>query len=226
MKNLQKTPVTLAQDALAFSLIRAVLGGAWRFAMVSIAGFSVWAFAGKWFRGHGGEVVLYAASTVIFISVAGLLMYPLIRGPQPLIRFYNIFVPAFLVYGCVWSVFWFLLRFGAGEWLASLAGSVCFVTVCAWRFGNMRPVTGAALVFFVTHSVGYFAGGKLMAFLMSPGTAHVLAGLSKSQCLTLAELSWGLLYGLGFGAGLGYLLHVLQATAKPSPADAESMLHS
>ena len=93
---------------------RWVLQGAWRFALVSVVGFSVWAFAGNWFHSYGGEAGLFAASTLVFMSVAGLLMHPLVKGPRSLARFYAIFVPAFLVYGLVWSGSWFLLRFGAG----------------------------------------------------------------------------------------------------------------
>lgn len=193
---------------------RSVLQGAWRFALVSIVGFSVWAFAGKWFRTHGGEVGLYTASTLVFISVAGVLMHPLVENSRPWLRFYGVFVPAFLAYGVVWTVSWFLLRFGAGEWLGSLAGSIAFVCVCGWRFGNMRPVVAASVVLFVANSIGYFSGGQLMQFLSGPQGARFFTGLTKSQFGTMAKLSWGLLYGLGFGAGFGYALHAFQA---PTP---------
>jgi hypothetical protein len=192
---------------------RSVLQGAWRFALVSIAGFSVWAFAGNRFRAHGGEVGLYTASALIFLSVAGLLMHPLVKSPRPLARFYAVFVPSFLAYSMVWSACWFLLRFGAGEWLGSLAGSICFVSVCGWRFGNMRSVLAAAVVFFLAHSMGYFAGGKLMQFLLSSGVTGFFSALTKSQLIRIAQLSWGVLYGLGFGAGLGYAFYLFQLPA-------------
>jgi hypothetical protein len=208
-------------DGSTLSVTRAVLEGAGRFAVVSVAGFSVWAFAGNWFRGPGGEAGLYAAITLVFVSLAGLLMYPLVEGPRPLARFYSVFVPAFLAYGLAWSLCWFLLRFGAGEYLGSLAGSICFVSVCGWRFGNTRSVLVVGLVFFAAHSLGYFAGGKLMFFLMSPGAAGILSGLSKSQRVTIAELCWGALYGLGFGAGLGYAFQVFQAPRPGMPLESK-----
>lgn len=79
--------------------VGSVLQGAWRFAVVSIVGFGVWAFAGRWFRTHGGEAGLYAASTVVFVGLAGLLMHPLVRGPRRLLRFYGAFIRAFIAYG-------------------------------------------------------------------------------------------------------------------------------
>ena len=182
---------------------RSVLKGAWRFAIVSVAGFAVWAFAGRWFRSHGGELGLYAASTVVFVGLAGLLMHPLVHGPRPLARFYCVFIPAFLAYAIVWCSFWFLLHFGAGEWLGSLAGSFAFVAVAGWRFGNLHPVPKVSVVFFIAHSLGYFAGGKLMQFLTNPAGAELFKSLTKAELSTVAELSWGLLYGLGFGADLG-----------------------
>jgi hypothetical protein len=67
-----------------------------------------------------------------------------------------------------------------------------------------------SVAFFVAHSLGYFAGGKLMYFLSSPTGAELFNSLTKAELGTVAKLSWGLLYGLGFGAGLGYAFHVFQ----------------
>ena len=197
-------------DRLYSCPARCLLSGAWRFAVVSIMGFGVWAFAGRWFRTHGGEAALYGASTVVFVGLAGLLMHPLVRGPRRLLRFYGVFIPAFIAYAVVWCSFWFLLRFGAGEWLGSLAGSFALVAVTGWRFGNLRPVLAVSVAFFAAHSLGYFAGGKLMYFLSGPRGAELFNSLNKVELGMVAKLSWGLLYGLGFGAGLGYALHVFQ----------------
>ena len=49
--------------------IHCVRQGVWRFAIVSVAGFAVWAFAGSWLNAHGGEVGLYAVNTVIIDPV-------------------------------------------------------------------------------------------------------------------------------------------------------------
>ena len=114
----------------------------------------------------------------------------------------------------MWCSFWFLLRFGVGEWLGSLAGSFAFVAVTGWRFGNLRPVPGVSVAFFTAHSLGYFAGGKLMQFLTSPTGVELFSSLPKAQLGTVAKLSLGLFYGLGFGAGLGYAFHVFQKSGQ------------
>ena len=222
-------------DCSCAGIGRSVLSGAWRFMLVSIGGFAVWAFGGKWFYKHGGEAGLYAVSAVTFIALAGLLMNPLVRGPafdkasdsamatsdgtagRPwrLARFYGVFMPAFLAYAIVWCGFWFWLRFGIGEWLGSLAGSVVFVAVTGLRLGSFRQFLAVSALFFATHSLGYFAGGKLMYFLPSPEGAKWLSALTKSQIGALAKLSWGVSYGVGFGAGLGFAFHMFQ---KPGSA--------
>src|ERR1043166_2107355 len=72
------------------------------------------------------------------------------------------------------------------------------------------PGPGSECAFFPAHSLGYFTGGKLMYFLTSPTGAELFNSLTKAELGSVAELSWGLLYGLGFGAGLGYAFHVFQ----------------
>ncbi len=194
--------------------------GAAAFTVVSLAGYSVWAFGGRWFYSNVGEVGMYAVIVLVFVALAGLLMHPLLVGPRRLVRFYSLFVPAFLAYAVVWSVAWFALRFGAGEWIGSLAGSIVFAVFVSWRLGQTSAAIWSAPILFVCHSAGYFAGGMLMAWLMGPSGTELFSGLTKSQLSTLAKLSWGLPYGLGFGAGLGAVFALAQRpAAAPPPAD-------
>jgi hypothetical protein len=61
-------------------------------------------------------------------------------------------------------------------------------------FGTRPGFLRLLLVLFVCHSAGYYLGGELYAqFRGSTG-----------------RLLWGVAHGLGFGAGLGYVLHTLQ----------------
>jgi hypothetical protein len=53
-------------------------------------------------------------------------------------------------------------------------------------------------------------GGSAMQFLNSPTGAELFEYLSKAQLGAVAKLSWGLFYGLGFGAGMGYAFHAFQ----------------
>jgi len=186
--------------------------GALRFAVVSIAAFSVWAFAGRWFYANLGEAGLYTATAIVFMALSGLLLHSLVEGPGSLRRFYMIFVPAFVAYAMVWCAAWFALRFGWGEWLGSLGGSIVFCVVVGATLRNLRPFIPASAVMFVAHSAGYFLGGLAMRWMT--GAADFSIGSSEAALPVVAKLFWGLLYGLGFGGGLGYAFFTFQ---RPPP---------
>jgi hypothetical protein len=199
-------------------VVRSVVHGSLGFALVSVAAFGIWAFGGRWFRGKGGEVGLYAAIAFAFVGLSGLLLHRLLRGPGSFARFYKAFVPAFLAYSVVWSGTWFALGSGLGEWLGSLAGSIVFAVITGKIMGNPGPWLKVSAVLFLTHSAGYFLGGQLMGWVLSPSGREALDGLSRSQISTIAKLGWGLLYGLGFGAGLGFALFTFQQKAPAADA--------
>jgi hypothetical protein len=187
-------------------MIRGSIG----FGIVGLAAFSIWAFGGKWFQNHLGETGLYGACALVFIALSGLLLHPLLGGSGSPLRFYTIFIPAFLAYAIIWCTAWFVLRFGPGEWLGSLLGTAAFVAVVSWRLRNFRGFIQTSLIVFGLNSAGYFLGGYLMHWMLSPGGSAIFSGLSKPGLLVLAKLAWGLLYGLGFGAGIGYAFHAVQ----------------
>ena len=197
------------------SVIRSTLSGAWRFALTGVGAFAVWAFAGRWFHENAGEGALFAAIAAAFILLAGVTLAPLVPGPRRVVELYRVFVPAFLAYAVVWCVSWFLLGFGLGEWLGSLFGSVAFVGVASWLLGNPRPFAVASAVFFAAHTCGYFAGGALMALILREADGGLLSGLSREAAGILGKLSWGLAYGSGFGAGLGYTFRVCRPRLVP-----------
>jgi hypothetical protein len=195
----------------------AMIRGSVGFAIVSVAAFSVWAFAGKWFQHHGGEGALYGACTLAFALLSGLLLCPLMRGSASVMRFYSIFAPAFVAYAIVWCLAWFALHYGLGEWLGALLGSAAFVGVLCWRFQNGRPFILVSLIVFALNLAGYFLGGHLTHWLLSPHGSALLTGVSKPGIAVVAKLCWGLVYGLGFGAGIGYAFHTIQ-NKDPGPA--------
>jgi len=186
------------------------------FGIVGLAAFSVWAFAGKWFQTHVGEAGLYAACAFVFIGLSGLLLHPLLRGPGALLRFYLAFIPAFLAYAVVWCAAWFLLRFGKGEWLGSVFGATAFVAVVSWRLRNFGGFVQTSFIVFGLNAVGYFLGGQIFHWVLGDTGSAMFSGLSKPNLMIVAKLAWGLLYGLGFGAGIGYAFHAVQKT-KASP---------
>ncbi|MDZ4288787.1 MAG: hypothetical protein U0984_12555 [Prosthecobacter sp.] len=184
------------------SLNRDLVRGALGFALVSVLAFSLWAFAGRWFPGDGA---LYTAIAVVFLGGSGLVLAPLAGGAG---RFYRAFVPAFLVYSVLWCVAWFGIGGKPGEWAGAVAGGLAFTGISLWVLGGVRGWFGAALAFLVFHCAGYFAGDWVYAYakIHAPQLAETL-GLARPQFVAVGRLAWGLLYGLGFGAGIGWVFH-------------------
>jgi len=187
------------------SLLRDVLHGALGFALVSIAAFSVWAFGAGLFRNLGGELVMYAAIAAVFLGLSGIVLGPLVGGGG---RFYKAFLPAFLFYAVVWCVAWFGLKGRMGEWTGAAAGCLVFTLISMKLLGSVRGWLAAAIALFVLHTAGYFAGDWAMYdFWLEKKELIAQGNLTKPQLAILAKLSWGLCYGLGFGAGIGWVFH-------------------
>ncbi len=201
---------------------RSLILGAVGFTAVSLAGFSVWAFAGRWFYATVGEAGLYAATALVFLGLSGALLAPLLSGPRRIARFYGLFIPAFVVYSIAWCACWFALGAGWGEWLGSLVGSAAFAAWVCFRQTQWTVFPRSSLVLFVTHSAGYFLGGIAMAWMLRSDVAESL-GLSRSMGSTVAKLAWGLFYGLGFGLGLGFLFHAVQRGSVTSDTPAAQL---
>ncbi len=187
------------------SLSRDVVHGGLGFAVVSIAAFSVWAFAAPLFRGLGGEPAMYAAIAAVFLAGAGLMLGPLAGG---MARFYKAFLPAFLAYSILWCAAWFGLGGRLGEWTGAAAGCLAFALIVSRLQGRGGRWLTAAVALFVLHSAGYFAGDWSMYDVFVPKARAVGRESADFQhYMTLAKLSWGLFYGLGFGAGIGWVFH-------------------
>ena len=183
--------------------VRPLLIGSLGFAAVSVVAFSLWAFGGRWFHSHGGDAAMYSAIAVAFLGLTGVVLHKLVRGERPLARFYGAFVPAFFVYAVLWCVAWFVVKGSTGEWLGSLFGSIAFAGVVMKRMKGNASIWITGLLVFAMHSLGYFMGGKLMYGILGDACAECFQGWSKEQIGIVAKLGWGLLYGLGFGAGIG-----------------------
>ncbi len=214
--NLSSSPADVAPGSESCACVKhAMLRGALGFALTSIVGFGPWAFAGKWFYANVGEGGLYLVSALCFLISSGVLLPSLVAGPRPLRRFYGIFGAAFFAYAAIWCLAWFAFGFGLGEWFGSFLGALAFVFVTGLGFRNHRGFVKAVLMVFVLHSAGYFMGGRVMHWLVSPKGSEWFPFLSKAQLSMSAKLSWGLLYGLGFGAGIGYAFWIFQNPRHP-----------
>lgn len=179
------------------SLLRGIGG----FTLVSVAGFAPWAFFGRWFYPYVGEAGLYATCALVFIGLSGPLLHRLIIGPGSLGRFYKLFGLAFAAYSAVWIVCWLWL----GGDLGSITGLLGGTAVMGWILTRAFAAPGAILpviaALFVLNTAGYYAGGWLEARLIG-------------WHMRTAMLLWGVCYGIGLGAGLGFAFHRCQATAR------------
>lgn len=183
--------------------IRSLFLGSLGFAAVSVAAFSIWAFGGRWFHTHGGDAAMYSAIAAVFLGLTGAVLHKLVRGERPLTRFYAAFLPAFFAYAVVWCLAWFVIKGASGEWLGSLAGSLVFAAIVRKHMGARTAFISTGLIVFAAHSLGYFMGGKVMYGILGGCCAEFFDGWSREQLGIVAKLGWGLLYGLGFGAGIG-----------------------
>ena len=166
--------------------MKAVLRGALGFAAVSVAAFSVWAFFGKRLTGAIGGPGMYAAVAAAFLALSGFVFRPA--------RSYAAFLAGFAAYAVVWSAIWLSFHSRPAEWAASAAGTAAFAIPACLILGRPRSIPFAFAALFAGHSAGYFLGSiPYYAWKTQP-----------------AMLAWGAIYGLGFGAAIGFVL-------RPSP---------
>ncbi len=193
------------------SLLKDVLHGSIGFSFLSSAPFSVWAFGAGWLRNLGGELGMYAAIAAVFLGLSGLVLGPLAGGVG---RFYKAFLPSFFVYAIVWMAAWFALPDKRGEWIGAAAGCLVFAWIAMKMLCSTHGWLIAALALFVLHTAGYFTGDWSMYDVFVPKARAAGKGTPEFQhYMTLAKLSWGLFYGIGFGAGIGWVFHKARIAA-------------
>ena len=201
----------LKVPGLGASIWRGIVG----FTLLSIAGFAPWAIFGRWFYRNVGEAGLYAFCALLFIGFSGPLMHRLIIGPGSLSRFYKLFGSTFAAYAVLWIVGWMSLRGHPG----SLAGLFAGTAVMGWMLARAFDARDATLkviaILFVLNSLGYFVGGCVEAGVMGMKELTFFGTtVPKSTHMRTAKLLWGLFYGIGFGAGLGWAFHLCQTRTR------------
>jgi hypothetical protein len=110
-----------------------------------------------------------------------------------------------------------LLRSQVGELLASILGPAAFALILGWRFGAQKGFLAVIIVLIVTHTAGYFLGSKVYTLGNNPPS--FFSGWNKDDVWKIAKIGWGLCYGLGFGAGIGYAFHIFQGPPPIKPQE-------
>jgi hypothetical protein len=178
----------------SYSLQRSTLTGALGFGFVSLIVFASVAFAERWMYVHLSLAGAYLAWTLLFILLGGGVLGSLVSGRWRLPKFYLLFGLAFFAYAVGWVAAYFMLQGFWGELLGSLIGSLAMAAVFAIGFRVTRSLLTFFASLFVANSVGYFLG----------------SALNESLGGKAGMLSWGVIYGLCLGAGIGLVLHLAQ----------------
>ncbi|HEX9699826.1 MAG TPA: hypothetical protein VGD06_10235 [Acidobacteriota bacterium] len=206
-----RTADSVRVPTLAASMGRGAVG----FAIVSVAGFAPWAFLGRWLGQTVGELGLYAACALVFVGLSGLLLHPLVIGPGSLPRFYKLFTPAFLAYSIGWIAGWMGLGGHLGGLLGLLAGTAIMGWILVTAFEASGALVKVVAALFVLNAIGYFAGGWIAYGVMGSESLPLIGNVvSRGTQMRIGMLLWGVFYGLGLGAGLGYAFHACQERAR------------
>ena len=179
--------------------------GTLRFGLASLLVYATVASGERWMYQHVGLMGAYGVWTLLFISLGGFALKPLVVQPKAKRTFWRWFSLAFFAYAAGWMASYFTLSGTAGEWLGSLVGSATLGMVLAVVFDAHRRYPRISAELFVAHSAGYFLGEWLH---------HSLHG-------RIGMLLWGVCYGLGFGFGLVRALYLAQ-TADATPAASQA----
>ncbi|MCC6234893.1 MAG: hypothetical protein IT580_19780 [Verrucomicrobiales bacterium] len=193
--------------SLAWMIGYAVFG----FTVLSVSGFVPWAVFGRALHQSVGEAGMYAVCAAVFIGLSGPLLHRLLLGPGALGRFTLLFALAFVPYSIAWIAAWMLLGGHTGSLVGLLAGTSLMGLVLARAFGARAELGRVILALFALNAAGYFIGGWVEGWLMHLENPVLLGYTPPRKIQRIgAMLSWGVCYGLGFGAGLGVAFHLCQ----------------
>ena len=183
-------PPRAAGPGLGFALGYGGVG----FGLVSAIAYSLWAF-----RLVNGAAFLYASIAGVYIGVGGLVLSRLMRDAGARKTFPLWFALGFVIYAIGWCACWFGLKgkFQADFW-GAVAGLASMTLLWQRLYGRPGDFWRLFAGLFALHSAGYYLGEALYATMHGP----------------TGRLLWGAAHGVGFGAGIGYVLWRCQHSSK------------
>ncbi len=175
------------------------------FTLVTLLSFSVWAFGSRIFS---SEPSLYAMCALVFLSLGGFSLTPgsVLEKRKDIAGFCLRFALGFTAYAVLWSVSWFTFRDTFGEILGSFCGLLAFLAILRRETTSSRSLLTATAIVFLWHTLGYYTGGMAYQALQGRGQLGLPLPFEPNTIVTLARLSWGFFFGLGFGLGLASLI--------------------
>ncbi len=175
------------------------------FTLVTLLSFSIWAFGSRIFN---SEPSLYAMCALVFLGLGGLALTPgsILETKKDVAGFCIRFAVGFAAYAFLWSISWFTFRDTFGEILGSFLGLLTIIAILRRETTSTRPLLTATAVVFLWHTLGYYTGGLTYQALQGRGQLGIQLPFEPNSIVTLARLSWGLFFGLGFGIGLVSLI--------------------
>ncbi|MEW5978898.1 MAG: hypothetical protein AB1898_24150 [Acidobacteriota bacterium] len=185
-----------AKQPVSFGIKHSMWLGASRFGLAGGIVFATVDLGSEWLTRHLGIYGAYAFWALLFVLMGGGLFAPLVRGGNTLIRSYVLFSTSFLLYSAAWVSLYFAVGGITGEILGAVLGPALMAVGLHWTIKNWMALPRTMLVLWGFHGAGYFLGRPLLAL---PGGQ-------------IGMISWGLLYGLCLGAGMGLALFIGQNT--------------
>lgn len=171
------------------TLVRTLL-----FALVGVGSFAIWAFCAPIFQSTAS---LYTACAFVFFVFGGgaLLPFSGINKAKICLKPIWLFPISFLIFAIFWCFGWFIFRNHFGEIVGSTLGIIAMTTVFKLGLAFNRSIFEAACVVFFSYTIGYYMGEKAY---------QEIAGIA-------GKLLWGGGFGLGMGFGLSYLIGLNRA---------------
>lgn len=175
------------------------------FTLVTLLSFSMWAFGSRVFS---SESSLYTMCAIVFLGLGGLALTPgsVVETRREAAGFCLRFALGFAAYAFLWSISWFTFRDTFGEVLGSFAGLLAIIAILRRETTRSQSLLTATAVVFLWHTLGYYTGGLAYQALQGRGPLGVQLSFDAKTISTLARLSWGLFFGIGFGLGLASVI--------------------